>query len=694
MNGPDVFAAPDAAPNGSPPHAPPDSAPASDDDIKTRARDAVAVAVAAGRIDADSTIDAVRFQVDAPNVPAWALRGAWEEARAGLDAARPPKTAPDEFEAPQEDHPGEPADPSAWDEPSAGVRPVIQIRPGELTRMIHDTIKALGQADENLFQRGGQLVRIVREPERREAYEADSEDPKRHDYRLGNSIITRPGTPKLCDATPTLLERADACITWQRFDKRKGKEHEGEWNLSDPHPLVVKQIAIRGDWPGIRPIRGIIETPCLAPSGRIIVAPGYDEETSHFLLPSCNVGTIVDAPTQAHARAALFFLWREIACDFPFRGVGEPARNEANEDTDPDRALQFAKALESPDAFVGVAMTLTFFARLAIDGAIPGGMFEAAARGSGKSLQMHTIAMIGTGRAASVATFPTRDGKPNDEELEKVIMGYAQQAARVIAFDNIKGHLTGSSLEKAMTSVDNIEGRILGVTGQRTFAWLAMLLFSGNNMTTSDDIADRVLVSRVESPREEPRRRPASTFRHANLLDAIKAQRPRLVRAVLVILRSYLAAKRDGLSGVEEPTRGSFEAWARIVPGALAWAGGPDILRAFPEGGSGGDEESEAHATLLRFWRDDWQNARASHIHEAIFKDEHAKDGPPDAQLDEVRSAVRAITRTRDGVKPSAHVFSMRLWKLRGTIRDGRRIEAVKDSNSKTYTYRMVRLAR
>lgn len=660
---------------------------------KATARDAVSAAIAAGKLHRDSPFGAVRFQVDGCEaVPVWILRGAWEEAREKI-----PKPAPepsDEWSGP---------DPEPREQPEEAVEdgerdlPTIQIQAGagEITRMVRETIRALGVHDPNIYQRGGMLVRIIREADRREPYEADSEDPKRKDYRVGARILTRPGTPQLCDASPTLLEHVDACSRWERFDARrgehsKGQKAPGEWVAANPDPTVVKLLAVRKEWPGIRPIKGIIETPCLAPSGRIITDPGYDEETQHALLPSVDIGPIADAPPRKHAQAALRYLWTEMACDFPFRGVGEPARNAAGEDTDPERALQYARAVESPDAFVGISMLLTIFARLAILGAVPGGMFEAASRGSGKSLQMHTIAMVATSRPASVATFPTRDGRPNEEELEKIIMGYAMQASRIVCFDNIKGVLTGATLERAMTSVENIDGRVLGFTGQRSLPWWAILLFSGNNMIMSDDVADRVIVSRVESPREEPRRRPANTFRHPNLLAAIKDRRPRLVRAVLVILRSYLAAKAAGESGIEEMTRGSFEAWARIVPGALLWAGGPDILRAFPEGGSGGDEEGEAHATLLRFWRADWQGQKASYIMEAIFKGEHDKDTEKDPQLVEVRSAVRALTRTREGAAVSGHAFALKLFGLRGRIRDGCKIEATTDKHTKVKTYRMV----
>jgi hypothetical protein len=589
-----------------------------------------------------------------------------------------------------------PPDPlEAWDAPPSGqvaARPVIRIAPGELSRMIRECIGALAR-DPNLYQRGGELVRIVREPERLEPLEADPHDPHAHvDIRRGSDILLRPGTPRLAPAAPVLLERADLAARWERWDAKRGERKKeegrggkasGEWVVADPHGTVVKQIAVRRDYPGVRPVRGILETPCLAPSSRIILAPGYDEETGHVLLPSCDVGTILERPSREHARNALRYLWTELACDFPFRGVGEPNP----EDT--ERKAQWGRALEVPDAFVGVAMLLTIFARLAILGAVPSGLFEAAGQGSGKSLQIHTISLVATGRPAGVATFPIRDGKADEAELEKVLMGYALASARIVAFDNIRGMLAGGTLERAQTAVDHIEGRVLGSNDQRSLPWYAVLMFSGNNMNTSDDVAQRTLVSRLESRREDPRSRPANTFMHPDLLEAIRGQRARLVRAVLVILRSYLAARAGGESVPDAGSRGSFEAWSRIVPGALMWAGGPNIMGAFPEAGRGGDEEGEAHATLLRMWRDDWQGQRSSIIADALFADEReilAGKAPPDGMGD-ARAAVRALCRVKDGHAPSAHQLGVKLRGLRGKPRGDKFLEVGKDPSGNVAVY-------
>jgi hypothetical protein len=223
-------------------------------------------------------------------------------------------------------------------------------------------------------------------------------------------------------------------------------------------------------------------------------------------------------------------------------------------------------------------------------------------------------------------------------------------------------------------------------------------MFSGNNMVMSDDVAMRMLVSRIESQREDPRARPARSFLFPDLLDAIRKRRAKLVRACLVIVRAYIAARDAGESVPDAGTRGSFEAWSRLIPNAILWAGGPNMLRAFPEAGRGGDEESEAHVTLMRHWRKDWNGQRASVIHAALFDGEEASrkrasEGEPGDGLDEARAAVRLLLKCRERQVPSSIVFRNKLHGMRQKIRDGLRIESTHDRHLKSDVFTVASIA-
>jgi hypothetical protein len=347
--------------------------------------------------------------------------------------------------------------------------------------------------------------------------------------------------------------------------------------------------------------------------------------------------------------------------------------------------LRFGAARACPDAFIAIGALLTTLARPGIVGAVPGFVFEASTQGSGKTLQIHEIAVVATGRPAGVMTYPVgRNGETNQEELEKVLSAYALSGARMIAFDNIWGALGGPALEKCLTSVENIDLRVLGATDLRTMPWSAVTCFSGNNMTMNDDIAQRVLISRLESPREDPRTRPAKDFRHRDLLGAMRDRRAELVRDALTVLRAFFVA--EDRERFDCGTWGSFEAWSKIVPPAIRYAGGPNILDARPSPGSlNQDDAADAHVTLMLKWPTDPAGTKARALIEKLFpvqKWNEPKPGPDG--LDDLRAAVRVLTKTSETATPTASSLAGVLTKLRGKIRGGLQIVVVSKSRSDT----------
>jgi hypothetical protein len=554
---------------------------------------------------------------------------------------------------------------SGGEEPN---RPVIKIEAGQLPRMVDEGNIALA-AHTNIYQRSGELVTVVREPDR-----VDTTD---RDTRRGRDITLRPGTPRLRNVSLASLRVHLASVAeWRKWvaSKRKDKDGDGgEWAPAHPDSAATAAIldpTAAGGWPDIPPIRGILESPALAPSGSLITTPGYNPETGYVLLPSVDVGKIEERPTQEQARAAMKYLWSELFCDFPYFGLGE------SDPKDTDRSKRYEQACKCPDAFVGIAAILSMFARPAIEGSTPGSVFEAASQGSGKTLQIHAISTLATGRSAGLMTFPTHDGKVDEAELEKILASYALAGARAIAFDNIKGTLGGSALEKAMTAVDSIDLRVLGSSETRTMPWTAIILFSGNNMAMSDDVAQRVLCSRLESERDDPRSRPSKEFRHARLLDWIREHRARLIRACLVVLRAFIVAE----SKVDAGSWGSFEAWSSLVPAAILYAGGPNVLELRQRGGAVDNGEGAAHAALMRAWPTEVfpKGARAGELLKyASFQDEkeiERGDLAPDLRLEDLRNALRELTQTPDGRTPSSTAVGNALRALRGKWREGCKI--------------------
>src|SRR5262249_37745142 len=142
----------------------------------------------------------------------------------------------------------------------------------------------------------------------------------------------------------------------------------------------------------------------------------------------------------------------------------------------------------------------------------------------------------------------------------------------MVLIDNVVGELGSASLDAALTST-TWSGRVLGKS-EMTIAdtpLLAIWWATGNNVLLVADTARRVMHIRLNSNEERPEER--SGFHHASLLEWVRQERPRLVRAALTVLRAYAVAGRPDM-GLRP--WGSFDGWSRLIRDALVWAGEPD----------------------------------------------------------------------------------------------------------------------
>jgi hypothetical protein len=335
---------------------------------------------------------------------------------------------------------------------------------------------------------------------------------------------------------------------------------------------------------------------------------------------------------------------------------------------------------------VAVQALLTIVGRAAIQGATPAAIFEAAAQGSGKTLQMHCVSIIATGRAAGVMTFPMAKGEPNEEELEKFLAACALAGQQIVPFDNVKGTLGGPALEKCLTAEEDVLMRILGQSERRLVPWIAVMMVTGNNMTMTDDVSQRCMLSRLESQREDPRSRPETSFRHPDLLRYVREHRAALLCDALTVLRAFVVATPEERRAAGCGTWGSYAAWARLIAPAIKYAGGPNMLDARPHGGDGQDDEASAHTALMRGWPDG-DPIKASDLVSRLFEHEYdIKTGkaPPDG-ADEMRSALRLLTRTPETRAPNGVSVGKALAGMRGKWREGLKISGVRDRKGTTH---------
>jgi bifunctional DNA primase/polymerase-like protein len=333
-----------------------------------------------------------------------------------------------------------------------------------------------------------------------------------------------------------------------------------------PPDITVKDIQARSEWPGIPPLRGIVESPTFTQDGVISVTPGYQPVSRvWFHAGSVVVPDVPEVPSDADIARAKALLLDELLPDFPF--VDETSRVHA------------------------VAMLLLPVVRELIDGPTPLHAVDAPTAGSGKGLLTNSVARIHTGRGMQMTTPPR-----TEEEWRKFLTSILMMGSPLITLDNISTKLDSGALASALTETEH-QDRILGVTQMspalpNRATWIA----TGNNLTASNEITRRMVWIRLMPNQEHPARRPASDFKHHPLEHWVDQNRGDLLWACLTLGQAWVARGRPPFSRTR--TMGTFEAWVRVIGGILDVAGlGEHFL-------GNQDELFEAMDLEMQPWRD------------------------------------------------------------------------------------------
>lgn len=412
-----------------------------------------------------------------------------------------------------------------------------------------DAVIPLLAEDGRTYQRAGELVHIT-------IADDDADDERRARAPIAS------GSPTIRTTTiATLTERCSSSARWVRINA------EGEARPVTPPSAVVAAVHARGQWRDVPPIVAVSETPILRPDWSVLQTPGYDRMTGYVYRPSAEFPPVLEMPTRGDACAALAELI-DLFSDFPF--VDDAAR------------------------MVPISQLLTTQARAAIDGPVPAHGYDASVKGSGKTLAGTLPALIHTGRPPPLATFP--NGRNGQEELEKMLGAYALAGVPLVFFDNVPIGVPfgGAPLEKCLTAADRVSLRRLGMSETPELPWRAVIVATGNNLEIADETKRRALVGRMVSDLERPEDRTG--FRHPEIIKHVREHRPRLVVAGLTILRAF--ARFNGHDS-DATTWGSFEAWSRLIPGAIRFAGGADVMSARVTLTSDADESTATLHTIV-----------------------------------------------------------------------------------------------
>ncbi|MBI1335871.1 MAG: hypothetical protein GC164_02795 [Phycisphaera sp.] len=493
-------------------------------------------------------------------------------------------------------------------------RPAIPLTTEE-HEVIDQTVNAL-QMDEELYQRGGVLVRIT--------HPNDGTGPSNAQSQ-GRGVI-EPVAPE------TLSEHLTRHAV-----------------LYDPYTLVPKHpptwltkgLMARGEWPNIRRLNGISTSPLLRSDGTVADQRGYDAGTGMMMEIANDFPSIPVQPTQAQAQAAAAKLL-DVVGDFHF-------------ENDTHKAAY-------------LAALLTPLSRCAFSGPVPLFLIDANVRGAGKSLLAQVIGQIVLGRSLPVSGYAHES-----EEMRKKITTLAMSGTSMVLLDNVVGRFGNDALDRALTS-DEWSDRLLGQNRQVTVPLGMTWYATGNNVSVGADLGRRCIHIRLDALEERPELR--SGFKHPDLIDYVHAHRDELLVSALTVLRAYCAA---GNPRKFLPSFGSFEGWSGLVRQAVVWLGYPDPCETTGSLIAATDSDVDAIGDLfeaLKAYDPDNEGILVNILLKDLYPGTMHCTYPRPA-TSALRSALESLTNTKPGIAPAARQVGALFKRIRGRNVGGARLVKV-----------------
>jgi len=515
--------------------------------------------------------------------------------------------------------------------PDAGAKRPNIFLDTEEHRVVAEAVAAL-PADADMYQRGGILVRVVR------------------DHQPSAGLLRCAGSATIQSLpAPNLRERLTRCATFTKLN-RKGEEvpaHPASW--------LVSAIEARAEWAGVRHLLGASDAPILRPDGSVWQQPGHDERTGVLYQPVAETRfpPIPEDVNIDDADAALGTLL-EVVCDFPI---------EAEEHT-----------------AAWLAGLLTPLARFAFTGPSPLFLIDANVRGAGKGLLAQTIGRIVLGREMPVSSYARES-----DEMRKKITAIAIAGARLLLFDNLEGPFGNDALDRALTST-RWKDRILGKSEEVELPLIPAWFATGNNVQVAADTLRRIIHVRLDCLSERPEER--SGFRHENLLAWIDAQRGKLLSAALTILSAYLRAGRPGQA--LKPF-GSFEGWSGVVRQAVVWLGLPDPCLTRTRLAESADTTADALAQLIAAWKqyDTWgRGVVLSELLGELYSGQREFQGTAEVSAT-MRVAIENLVGCPPGKTPTPRQLGNRLRHFRRRVVDGAYLDTIAERSKHGVVWRL-----
>lgn len=312
-------------------------------------------------------------------------------------------------------------------------------------------------------------------------------------------------------------------------------------------------------------IKGIVRIPTVREDGTIITKAGYDEQSQLWYAPEFELEPVPEHPTHDDVQRARALLLTPIA-QFPF--VDEGSRTAA------------------------LASLFEQVVRPMIRGPRPLYIFDAPeqGQGTGKTLLAKIFQVIITGAEPTTTALGKRE-----EEIEKRVTSFLRAGDPYIILDNLVREVVSEALQQLATS-ERWQARLLNTNDAPIYTNNATVVMTLNGARCNKDILRRTVFVRLDAKMANAFER--TDFKIEDIIGWVRDRRAAIIRAVLVLVRSWVAAGRPV---DKEVVRGSFESWCRVIGGIMKHSGFVGLgqaLRATNER----DVNAEDHRLLIASW--------------------------------------------------------------------------------------------
>jgi putative DNA primase/helicase len=518
-----------------------------------------------------------------------------------------------------------PADPETTPVSDVDPRVTIEYRDTAQAAVVDQCLAVMA---ERFFVRSGMLVHIADPSNKRVAASA-----------AGASVIVASTKQTVADFLSRRVRfEAFRLVTPEGAPKGAEKEWQ-RYPIPTPNWIPDRLVGMQ-TWNHLRELVAVAHGPFLRDDGTIGgQTAGFDDASGIMVLSRDGWPAIPDTPSDDDARQAVRLLL-DVVKEFPFSNPSGKS--------------------------VWLSAVLSAIARPAINGPVPLHVIDASTRGAGKSKLAKLVSLIAEGVEPAMESLT-----PRDDEMDKRVTAVLQAGTRVVCFDNQSGSIGGPSLDRFLTCTV-WGGRLLGTNTMLRLPNMTVPMATGNNCSITADTARRCLALRLTPDDERPEER---TFQVADLEHHVRQRRPELLTAALVILRHHAAkgfpeytvtnhqADDGTVTSVPVRPKGSFEAWTRVVRGALIGVGMPDpeVTAASIRSVDTTNAAQRAFIESLYAWRSSW-NGSARHLLAEVYGDDLPT--PQNAALRESLEDLIDDRFRRDGV-PSAKALGLVIRSIR-----------------------------